>query len=81
MASAKATYEKHVVLTNILVRLGVSAYTAGQDACRIEHVLSPETFAKLREYYLELPGVLESPEHQKLQTIQSFVQTLPQKRI
>lgn len=81
MAAAKATYEKHVVLTDILVRLGVSAYTAGQDACRIEHVLSPETFAKLREHYLKLPGVLESPEYQKLQTIQNFVQTLPQKRI
>ena len=44
MAAAKSTYEKHVVITNMLVRLGVSAYTAGQDACRIEHVLSPETF-------------------------------------
>ena len=49
MAAAKATYEKHVVLTNMLVRLGVSAYTAGQDACRIEHVLSPETFEKIKE--------------------------------
>ena len=77
MAAAKSTYEKHVVITNMLVRLGVSAYTAGQDACRIEHVLSPETFEKLKEHYLRLPGVEDSAEYQKLQTIQNFVQTVP----
>lgn len=49
---ATGIYEKHIVLTNLLVELGVDAYTAGQDACRIEHVLSPETFKKIKEYYL-----------------------------
>ena len=53
MAIAKGTYEKHVVITNLLVDMGVSAYTAGQDACRIEHVLSPETFARVKEFYLK----------------------------
>ena len=77
MSAAKSTYEKHVVLTNMLVRLGVSAYTAGQDACRIEHVLSPETFEKVKEHYLRLPGIEDSAEYQKLQTIQNFVQTVP----
>lgn len=51
MAIAKATYEKHLVLTDVLVALGVNAYTASQDACRIEHVLSPESFTKIKEYY------------------------------
>ena len=77
MTAAKSTYEKHVVITNMLVRLGVSAYTAGQDACRIEHVLSPETFEKLKEHYMRLPGVEDSEEYQKLKRIQSFVQTVP----
>ena len=49
MSAAKSTYEKYVVLTNMLVRLGVSAYTAGQDACRIEHVISAETFSAMKK--------------------------------
>lgn len=53
MQIAKSTYEKHVVITNVLVSLGVNAYTAGQDACRIEHVLSPETFQKIKAWYLK----------------------------
>lgn len=56
MKIAKSTYEKHVVLTNILVDLGVNAYVAGQDACRIEHVLSPETFQKIKQRYLDAHG-------------------------
>ena len=48
---AQSTYEKHLVLTDVLVALGVNAYTASQDACRIEHVLSPESFSKIKEYY------------------------------
>ena len=52
MEIARSTYEKHVLITNVLVELGVNAYTAGQDACRIEHVLSPESFTKIKESYL-----------------------------
>lgn len=48
---AKNTYEKHTVLTDVLVALGVNAYTASQDACRMEHVLSPESFAKIKDFY------------------------------
>ena len=51
MKIAKATYEKHVVLTDVLISLGVNAYTASQDACRIEHVLSPESFTRIKEFY------------------------------
>ena len=51
MKIAKDTYEKHVLITNTLVALGVNSYTAAQDACRIEHVLSPESFRKIKTYY------------------------------
>lgn len=51
MKIAKSTYEKHVVLTDVLISLGVNAYTASQDACRIEHVLSPESFTRIKEFY------------------------------
>lgn len=59
MAIAKSTYEKHVLITDMLVSLGVNAYTAGQDACRIEHVLSPESFEKPRDYYEKRNGLPE----------------------
>ena len=48
---AQNTYEKDTVLTDVLVALGVNAYTASQDACRMEHVLSPESFAKIKDFY------------------------------
>ena len=51
MKIAKSTYEKHVVLTDVLISLGVNAYTASQDACRIEHVLSPESFTRIKDFY------------------------------
>ena len=50
---AKAVYERHQVLTEILIKIGVSEETAEEDACRVEHVISSETFkcikAKLKE--------------------------------
>lgn len=50
---AKAVYERHQVLTEILKKIGVSEETAEEDACRVEHVISSETFkcikAKLKE--------------------------------
>ena len=46
---AETIYERHTVLTDLLTKLGVSPETAAEDACRIEHVISAETFEKLRE--------------------------------
>ena len=54
LSIAQGTDEKHTVLTDVLVALGVNAYTASQDACRMEHVLSPESFAKIKEFYAKL---------------------------
>ena len=47
---AEGVYERHTLFTHWLVSLGVDAATAAQDACRIEHVISAETFAKLKEH-------------------------------
>ena len=41
---AKAIYERHVLLTKALMYLGVDEETAKQDACKIEHDLSEESF-------------------------------------
>ena len=47
---ADRIYERHQFLTRWLTELGVSAETAAEDACKIEHDLSDETFQKLREH-------------------------------
>ena len=47
---ANRIYQRHKLLTRILAALGVDEETAAQDACKIEHDLSPETFEKLRAY-------------------------------
>ena len=48
---AKAVYEKHTLLTRCLMALGVSEQTAAEDACRIEHVLSTESFEAIKAYF------------------------------
>lgn len=48
---AEKTYERHLLITEMLTLMGVSEETAEGDACRIEHVISDETFEKLKEYY------------------------------
>ncbi len=50
---ADRIYERHQVLTALLVRLGVTPEVAASDACKIEHHLSDETFEKLRAYASE----------------------------
>jgi Mn-dependent DtxR family transcriptional regulator len=45
---AERMYERHVFLTDWLVSLGVPAETAALDACRIEHVLSAESFEAIK---------------------------------
>lgn len=47
---AETIYERHTVLTELLTLLGVSPETAAEDACRIEHVISAETFDKLKAH-------------------------------
>lgn len=47
---AREIYERHRLLTEWLVRLGVSPETAAEDACRIEHDISQETFRCLKAH-------------------------------
>ena len=47
---AEKIYDRHYYLTEGLVRLGVDRKIAEKDACRVEHDLSPETFAILKEH-------------------------------
>ena len=49
-AIAEKIYERHNVLTECLVSVGVSEETAAEDACRIEHIISDETFAAIKKY-------------------------------
>ena len=51
MTIASKIYERHQVLTDILVKLGVSKDVALEDACRLEHALSDESFDALKKYY------------------------------
>lgn len=56
MEIARNVYERHVVLTELLIRLGVSPETAREDACKLEHELSDESFDCLNAYYKKTQG-------------------------
>ncbi len=47
---ADRTYERHKVLSKFFISIGVDEKTAVNDACKIEHVISPETFAALKKH-------------------------------
>ena len=48
---AEETYNRHNSLAEIFIWMGVSEQTAFEDACRIEHYISAETFNCLRKHY------------------------------
>lgn len=54
LAIANRIYERHTMLSNFLMELGVEEKIAKEDACRLEHDLSVESFAKLKEFYLRM---------------------------
>ena len=47
---AKKLYERHTLISEMLVSLGVSRETAVRDACKIEHDLSEETFDAIKRH-------------------------------
>lgn len=49
-AIAEMIYERHEFLTNWLTSLGVDSKIAAEDACRIEHVISPESFEAIKSH-------------------------------
>jgi len=50
---AETIYERHTFLTDMLVSLGVDQEQAVEDACRIEHVISPASFQAIKAHVLE----------------------------
>lgn len=49
-------YERHKFLTKLLMYLGIEEKKATKDACKIEHVISAESFDKIKEYFI---GIIE----------------------
>lgn len=45
---AESMYERHTTISEYLISIGVDKDTAVEDACRIEHIISQETFEKIR---------------------------------
>ena len=50
---AERTYERHTVLSELFMKLGVDEENAVNDACKIEHVISSTTFAALKKHLNE----------------------------
>lgn len=50
---AEKIYERHTILTKCLVALGVSEETAAEDACKIEHDISDETFSAIKRHVIK----------------------------
>ena len=58
---AEHIYERHRILCNLFIALGVSEDIAQEDACRVEHDLSDETFSRIKEHAMKH----ESASHPK----------------
>ena len=50
LTAAQKIFERHTVLTDMLVGLGVPRDIAAEDACKIEHVISEETFLAIKQH-------------------------------
>ena len=53
-AIAEKIFERHTVLSRLLMKLGVSEETATADACKMEHAISDESFLAIKRYTAEL---------------------------
>lgn len=68
LTAAKNVYERHVILTQLFIWLGVSKEVAAEDACRVEHAISEETFERLKATHqsrLGTPAEEDSPKADK----------------
>ena len=50
LAIAERIYERHCLIANMLIRLGVEESVAFDDACKLEHHISPQSFDALKEF-------------------------------
>jgi len=53
---ARKIYERHTILTKLLVKMGVSEETAAADACKLEHAVSDESFEAIKKFAGEILG-------------------------
>ena len=53
---ARRIYERHTVLTKLFIRLGVDEETAAEDACRIEHYISDQSFEAIKAHMRKYGG-------------------------
>ena len=53
---AEKIYERHTTLTELLTRLGVDPDVAAEDACRMEHTISDESFEALKRHMKQSPN-------------------------
>ena len=51
---ARKIYERHTLLTRLLIHVGVSEETAAADACKLEHAISDESFQAIKNYAQKL---------------------------
>ena len=52
-AIAEKIFERHTILSRLLIRLGVSEETANADACKLEHAISDESFEAIKRHMAE----------------------------
>lgn len=57
---AEKIYERHTLISNILISLGVDEETAYKDACKIEHDISESTFDCIKNYYCKFKNYNET---------------------
>lgn len=50
---AERMYERHTLLSDLLIRLGVDPQVASEDACKMEHVISSESFEAIKRHMQE----------------------------
>ena len=53
---AEKIYERHTILTKLLMMLGVSEETAAADACKLEHAISDESFQAIKAHAAKFNG-------------------------
>ena len=60
LAIAAKVYERHTLISSLLTRLGVDPKTAAEDACRMEHVLSEESFQALKAHAQQMSAKMKA---------------------
>ena len=52
---AESIYERHTILTSLLIKLGVDEQTAAEDACKMEHDISDKTLSAIKKFVINTP--------------------------